>query len=232
MTLSRAIGLAVLLVIVFAFLPYLSPARAVGGFATTFYDLDAVAVSGQNGLSSLFAAPSIDDQGLVSFTGRTGGFNVFISDAPASYSSLNGSGTNNVISGNSQISVANQIITLETIIGLNQQLLRVWDGNATDTSTVVAGSTAAFNDFAAIRPNPSINNSLQPVFSAQAKTTFQTLLVTGTRTTTFNQTNLSHPLKPMIADDGRFVVRAGNTVTSPILLYPLNFLAPLIPAAL
>ncbi|MEK6299369.1 MAG: PKD domain-containing protein [Acidobacteriota bacterium] len=226
MKIGRPIGFAAVVVIVFAALPYLLLVRAVGGFATTFYDLDVVAVSGQNGLTSLFAAPSINDQGLVSFTGKTGGFNVFISAAPASYTSLNGGGTNNVISGNSQISIANQIITLETIIGLNQQLLRVWDGNATNTSTVVAGSTTAFNDFAAVRPNASINNGLQPVFSAQAKTTFQTLLVTGTRTTTFNQTNLPHPLKPMIADDGHVIVRAGNTITSPILLYPLNLLAP------
>jgi uncharacterized repeat protein (TIGR01451 family) len=200
-------------------------------FSGKFYKLDVIAVDGQPGLTNLFAAPSINDKGAVSFVGRTGGFNVHISDTPGTFRTLNPGGTVNPISGSSQITNTNQIVALETITGLNQQLLRIWDGNTTNSSTVVAGSTAAFNDFARILPNPSINNNGRPAFSAQERNTFQQLMVAGTRTTGFNQVNLAHPLKPMVADDGRVVVRGGNLAASPILLYPANLGAPVIIAS-
>ncbi len=227
MSFRRTLTLVIALLVGSALFTYLTnTGQAQGGPATSFYDLDVIAVSGQNNLMTLFTAPSINGKGVVSFAGRTtgGGFNVFLSDAPGAYHSLNPGGTNRAISGNTQISTSNQIVALESIIGLGQQELRVWDGNTLNTSTPVAGSSTAFNDFAAILPNPSMNNTLQPAFSAQAKTTFTHQLVTGTRTTAFNTTNIPLTFKPMIADDGQVVVRAGNTITSPIVLYQFNLI--------
>ncbi|MEK6302532.1 MAG: hypothetical protein AABO41_17615 [Acidobacteriota bacterium] len=227
MNFKKRITLAVLATALFASITFVEQrTQAQAGAATSFYDLDVIAVSGQNNLVSLFAAPSINEKGIVSFVGNTGGNNIFTSESPGTYRRLNPGGTVNVFAGNSQIADNNQIVALETIVGLNQQLLEVWDGNTEDIRVVVAGSSTFFNDFAAIRPNPSMNNNGLPVFSAQAKVTFQTRLVTGTRQGFFNQLALPHPLKPMIADDGEVIVRAGNTITSPITMYQFNLTMP------
>jgi len=69
----------------------------------------------------------------------------------------------------------------------------------------------------------SINNNGDIVFAARTGT--QNFLVTPKilrelpERSSFNQsTPLSIPLRPMIADNGRVVVRAGNKTTDPILL--------------
>lgn len=78
MTLTRKLPQVILAAIILgSFIFLLSASQAAGGYAKTFYDLDVVAVNGQNGLTSLFAGPSINDRGNVSFVGRTGGSSVF-----------------------------------------------------------------------------------------------------------------------------------------------------------
>jgi hypothetical protein len=69
-----------------------------------FYKLDVIAASNEAPLTSVLAAPSINDNGVVSFIGQTtGGQNhVFISTALGSYSSVN-TGTNLPLANNSQI---------------------------------------------------------------------------------------------------------------------------------
>ncbi len=163
----------------------------------------------------------------MSFIGASsgGGNNVFISQALGTYTTLSSGGINNALAGNCQINNSKQVAVLENV-GAQQQL-RIWDGNVVDTSIVAAGSTPAFNDFARIHPNPSINNSpnnsRQVAFSGQAKVTFTNLLITGLRTDpSFNQTSLLPSLYPMLADNGTLVVRAGNSATSPIRLYNYN----------
>lgn len=226
MKLTRGLITAILAVVILvSFACLFSTSEAAGGYANTFYELDVIAINGQNGLTSLFAGPSINDKGNVSFVGRTGGSSVFISTAPGSYTDLLPGGTVNPYAGSCQIANTNQVVIQETITGLNQQLLRVFDGNTVNTSVVVAGASPAFNDFNAIRPNAAINNNGLPVFSAVEKITLRQLMVTGTRTTAFNQVQIAHTLKPMAADDGRVVVRNGNTGVSPIVLYNANLAA-------
>lgn len=227
MSFKKSITLMVFLTALFASITFVERrGQAQAGPAISFYDLDVIAVSGQNNLTLLFPAPSINDKGIVSFVGRTTGNHILISESPGTYRRLNPGGVTNTFGGNSQITNANQIVALETITGLNQMLLEVWDGNTEDIREVVAGASNAFNDFFAIRPNPSMNNNNLPAFSAQANGSFQTRIVTGTRQTAFNQLFLPHPIKPMIADNGQVIVRAGNTGTSPIVLYQFNLTSP------
>ncbi|MEK6303911.1 MAG: BACON domain-containing carbohydrate-binding protein [Acidobacteriota bacterium] len=195
-----------------------------------FYKLDVIAASNEAPLASVLAAPSINDGGVVSFIGTTtgGGKNVFVSNAVGTYTSLNAPGSNNTFLGNCQINNSKQIAVVENV-GLNQQL-RIWDGNTTNTSIVAAGSTAAFNDFARIFPNPSLNNSpnnsRQLAFSGQAKTTFTALLITGIRTDpSFSQTPQNATPAPMLSDNGTLIVRAGSLSTNPIRLYNYNLAA-------
>ncbi|MFL6579242.1 MAG: hypothetical protein ACJ8G2_00745 [Burkholderiales bacterium] len=72
-----------------------------------------------------------------------------------------------------------------------------------------ANGAGPFNDFAAIRPHPSLNNNGQVTFSGQEKITFSNILITGIRPT-FSKAALAQPVQPMIADNGNVVVRAGN----------------------
>lgn len=202
-------------------------AQAPSIISGKFYKFDVIAASNEAPLASILAAPSINDNGVVSFIGTSsgGGNNVFISQALGTYTGLSSGGINNALAGNCQINNSKQVAVLENV-GAQQQL-RIWDGNAVDTSIVAAGSTAAFNDFARLFPNPSLNNSpnnsRQVAFSGQAKITFTNLLITGLRTDPgFSQTSLLPSLYPMLADNGTLVVRAGNSATSPIRLYNYN----------
>lgn len=228
MSYKKNITLIVFVTALFALITFVERrSQAQSTPATSFYDLDVIAVSGQNGLSAfLFPAPSINDKGIVSFVGKTVGNHIIVSESPGTHRRLNPGGITNSFGGNTQITNANQIIALETISGLNQMLLESWDGNTQDVRTVVAGASSAFNDFFVIRPSPSMNNNDLPAFAAQANGSLQTRLVTGTRQTAFNHVILPHPLKPMIADNGLVVVREGNTGTSPIVLYQFDLVTP------
>lgn len=229
MTLKRLVTLSSVLLALLA-LPLVTKrteAQAPSIVSGKFYKFDVIAASNEAPLTIVFAAPSINDNGVVSFIGQTNGAqnNVFISTALGTYSSINAPGTNNVLEGNCQINNSKQIAVVERVGA--QRLLRIWDGNTTDTSIVAAGSTAGFNDFAQIFPNPSVNNSpnnnRQLAFSGQQRITFTNLLITGLRTDpSFNQTSLPFFLYPMLADNGTLVVRAGNLATSPIRLYNYN----------
>jgi len=83
MNFKKRITLAVLATALFASITFVEQrTQAQAGAATSFYDLDVIAVSGQNNLVSLFAAPSLNEKGIVSFIGNTGGNNIFTSESP------------------------------------------------------------------------------------------------------------------------------------------------------
>lgn len=63
MKLTRGLITAVLAVVILvSFACLFSTSEAAGGYANTFYELDVIAINGQNGLTSLFAGPSINDK--------------------------------------------------------------------------------------------------------------------------------------------------------------------------
>ena len=203
--------------------PYVSQAQAPPNiFSGKFYKFDVIAASNESPLESVLAAPSINDNGVVSFVGATAGplNQILVSDAPAFWRSIRQTGLS--IGGDTQINNSNQIVALDTIVGLNQMVLRIWDGNTTNSSTIAAGANggAGLNDFARIFADQSLNNSGQLAFSGQQRITFTNLLITGLRTDpNFSQTPLAAGLHPMLADTGDLVVRAGSLTTSPIRMY-------------
>lgn len=223
-----------------AVLLYLSPigwAQSTPIISGRFYRFDVIAVDGTPGLTQVFQAPSINEQGAVSYVGRnTGaGGGIYVSKnsgvSPVLINpGLAGSPTRVVI-GSSQINNSNQVLTKEndTSTTPQQQFLRRSDGNTTNSSVIVtaANGTAGFNDWDDIWNGITLNNNNQAAWNAR-KATDLNKLVTGFRPT-FSQINLTgaaNSLRPMVADDGRVVVRAGGTATDPILLYAYALTTP------
>ncbi len=209
------------------FLPSGSRAQAT---SDKFYQLDVVATIGQSSLTDIYSGPSINDQGAVAFVGKTTASAVFVSDGPGALRNITPTpNATTFFGGTVQINNSKQVVTqhLVSTTSPQQHYLHIRDGNGVNPAVVAAAANGAgtFNDFAAIRPNPSLNNSGQVVFSGQEKLTFNNILVTGVRPT-FNKTPMAQPVQPMIADGGNVVVRGGNTSTSPILLYNYNLTAP------
>lgn len=202
-----------------------------------FYKFDVIAVDGTPSLTNVFAAPSINDNGAVSYVGRTTGFGgaVYVSQnlnsTPLQINPSLASNPNRIVTGFTQITNGNQVITKEndTATTPQQQFLRRFNGNVQNSSVIIAAANGAggFNDFDDIWVGVGLNNVDQAVWNAR-KVSNNNHLVTGFRPT-FNQVtllNASNTLRPMVADDGRVVVRAGGLTTDPILLYPYNLTSP------
>lgn len=214
----------------------LAPALAEGQevISGKFYRFEVVGRAGLGEVTSVLAGgPSVNDLGQVAFAAQSSGFNaVFVSDLGAAaprkvaqqnvFSFLGGIKINN-----SQHVIALDQSSIPEPSGFRRQYLR--DYNAAPPgpypSTLIAGATdPSFNDFRQIRFEASLNNAGQPAFSAlrylvTPPGATMNALVTGTRLAGLNRTDLAHPLRPMIADDGRVVVRAGAASSSPIRLY-------------
>lgn len=223
-----------------AVLLYLSPigwAQSTQIISGRFYRFDVIAVDGTPGLTQVFQAPSINEQGAVSYVGRnTGaGGGIYVSKnsglSPVLINPGLAGSPNRIVIGPSQINNSNQVLTKEndTSTTPQQQFLRRSDGNTTNSSVIVtaANGTPGFNDWDDIWNGITLNNSNQAAWNAR-KTTDLNKLVTGA-TPTFSQVNLpgaANSLRPMVADDGRVVVRAGGTATDPILLYAYALTTP------
>ena len=212
-------------------------AQSVQVISGKFYKFDVIAVDGQPTLTSVFPAPSINDNGAVSYVGRTppAGGAVYVSanlnSAPLQLNPALGGNSNRILIGNTQITNGNQVITKESVTNTTpqQQFLRRFNGNVQDSSVIIAAANGVggFNDFDDIWVGIALNNADQAAWNAR-KGGNNNFLVTGFRPT-FSQlllSNASNTLRPMVADDGRVVVRAGGLTTDPILLYPYNLGAP------
>jgi uncharacterized repeat protein (TIGR01451 family) len=194
-----------------------------------FYKLDILATNTQLGIANLFPGASINDNGVVSFTGTSG---LFTADGITPVRTIrlgNYIGATQI--NNNNLLIARQLITNPGPPSQTYQFLSRFDTNQpTSPATVMAGVLApGFNDFADISASSfGLNNNGQPVFSATALNNTDRQLVTGIRTT-FNRQTLSNTaltIQPMIADNGNVVVRAGNTNTSPIRMYSNNLTNP------
>jgi conserved repeat domain len=231
MNLRRVLFVLIVLTIVFSSVQFfLRHTNAQAGPAPPlFYDLDVVAVNGQNGLTGLFAAPSINDKGVVAMSGRTTGGAILISDLVGSSHNIipNLANPTRFFSGPVQIDNNNNVLSQEFVSGTSPAInfLRRSDGNGINLSTVIYGANGTgLNDFDAISPNPSTNNVNQVAFNATIGSS-TTNLITGVTRPAFNRAQLANSgasLRPMIADDGRVVVQAGGATTDPILLYENN----------
>jgi len=178
-----------------------------------FYRFDLLASNSSLGVAQLFNGPSINDNGVVAFTGTN-----FL------YTADGINPVRNVFSGPFQNNVHinnNKLVMTYSFATPNVHFLRRFDTSVNPaTSTIVAAiNPPTFNDFATIYPSSSLNNSGQPVFSALTGSNPQ--LITGVRPTFSNLTIAGSGsfLRPAIADNGSIVARAGSNSNAPIRLY-------------
>lgn len=233
MSFRRVIGLLAVVAIVSVIIAT-RVSRAQSGptiISGKFYKLDIVAAVGQQSLADIFASPSINSTGIVSFVGTTSNAangQIFASNVPGPFRSISFSGA---FSGNVQINNVNQVVTLNTITSTSppRNYLRRWDANATNSSVIIATAREPINptDFDQIYGSPTINGSNQAAFNARRGATTNEL-ATGS-TPTFSEApylNAAGTLRPMVADDGRVVVRTGGRGSDAILFYNYNLTSP------
>ncbi|HUT09612.1 MAG TPA: hypothetical protein VMY42_03885 [Thermoguttaceae bacterium] len=107
-----------------------------------FYDFDVLAQTGQNGLTSIENAVSINDSGKVAFVAeRAEGQSVFVADnggsAPTVVSFANPS-IDRSYGREVQINNNNQVAAQDRLAGNPMgTLTRIWDGNTTGSNTVI-----------------------------------------------------------------------------------------------
>lgn len=224
MTLRRIVVSFLLTVSITALLFFLQGSRAQTGptsFSGKFYKLDVIAANGQGGIVNVFGGPSVNDSGLVALSGSvTGGIGLFTGDGITPLRTIRAtSGT--FFSGFVQISNSKLLIAQSSTTAGSLFLSRFDTSQATSPATIIAGANATgFNDFNSIYPPSSLNNNAQAAFAALNGANSN--LVTGIRPT-FSQQTLPNAaasnLRPMVADDGQVIVRAGGLSTHPIRLY-------------
>lgn len=237
---ALSLSLGTLIVISFVIVTHLSHAQSgptvISGKT---YRFDIVAEAGQGSLTDVSQSPSLNDKGVVAFTGVTAAGNgIYLSDVSgATLRNITSAFTSpsRVFTPSSQINNTNQVVAHDRLTDASglHHLLRRWDGSPMNPqpSFIIAGANfVGFNDFDVIYPFAGINNNNQAAFNAQKKTgpTTTEELVTGSRPS-FNRLplpNAAAALRPMVADDGRVVVRAGGLTTHPILLYQYNLTSP------
>ena len=238
---NRALSLSLgTLIVCFVIVTHLSHAQSgptvISG---RFYRFDVIAAAGQGGLTNVSQSPSLNENGVVAFTGvTTSGNSLFLSDVsgatPRNISSLFMAPTR-LFTPSPQINNTNQVVAQDLFADAqgNHYLLRRWDGSPMNPQPafIIAGANLqGLNDFNAIYSFAGINNNNQAAFNAQKVVGQQTeeRLVTGSRPN-FNQLvlpNAAAALRPMVADNGTVVVRAGGLSTHPILMYQYNLTSP------
>jgi hypothetical protein len=206
----------------------------------SFYQYEVVAQAGQANSVGIFSGfgtgPSINENGTVAFVGQVqNNSGQALGDTP--FIGEIGSGTATAVApsflspsrtfGNAlQINDANQVATQDRFAGSPPfYYLRVWNGNQQNTFTLVAQSSKT--GFQAVLGNPAIDFSNDVAFSALNQTFSGVLVKASPPYTQLNQVTMTTPLSPLIADNGYTVARAGNTNTSPIMLYGPNLTSPI-----
>lgn len=218
---------------------------------SNFYQYQIIAKTGDEDIQDLGNRTSINDEGVVAFTGDLddsvfGGNAVFVGDgssltdiAPASVLSSRRFGTA------IQINNAGQVVAAWTQSN-GISAIRLFESNSINTFETIAtggGSQSGFNypfDYFSILPLTSVNNSGESVFPVfDEEFSFDPivgasfglgddLLVTAPKPPTDDFNTLSLPvnpvtLRPMIADNGNVIVKLGNEDNSPIILYDNDF---------
>lgn len=175
---TQALGLSlgILILISFVILTQLSHAQSgptvISG---KFYRFDVVATPTPGGLTDVSQSPSINDNGVVAFTGVTAAGNgIYLSDVSgAALRNITSSltATNRFFTSTPQINNSNRVVAHERLVDAQiRHLLRRWDGSVMNPqpSVIIAGANfVGFNDFDVIYPFAGINNNNQAAFNAQ-----------------------------------------------------------------
>jgi hypothetical protein len=207
-----------------------------------FYQLDVVAESGQDGLTGMGDNVSLNDDGTVAFVGQTAsplpvGEGVFvrrISDAAPINITPGFQSSTRVFGRAVQINNNNQVAARDRTTGSPPpSLVRIWNADSPGSFTTVARGGFASDPFNSVLAFPSLNNNvtatstsgaLNYVFGSLANTTLADLLVTPNAipvTTLITTRNEIFRViqRPLIADDGKIIMRTGNLASDPIVLF-------------
>ncbi|MGD0182913.1 MAG: hypothetical protein ABSC15_24130 [Terriglobales bacterium] len=200
------------------------PACWIGNFyqyELVAYSGESVQVGNENATFTGFGiSPSINENGTVAFVGQ-----VDVSGVPFGDTLFFGNPGSTALTAVApdfldsertfddavQINDSNQIVAQDRFSGAPPSTyLRVWDGNSSNSFTLVAEATGSTHDkFAAVLTDPTINSTNSVTFSALDKN-FNGLLVDANPPySQLYQVQLTGPLRPLIAGNGASVVRAG-----------------------
>jgi hypothetical protein len=205
-----------------------------------FYQYEIVAQTGETvdvgTLTGFGIYPSINENGTVAFVGQVSsgsgqllGDTLFFGAAGSSAVTTvapNFLSTSRSFDDAVQINDNNQIAAVDEFSGSPPNFyLRIWDGNNPGSETDVATATGPTSGrkLQAVLTEATVNIANGVAFSALDHDFKPILIATSPPYSQMNQTQANAPLRPMIADDGSAVFRAGNTNTSPIVL-TLNYL--------
>jgi hypothetical protein len=198
------------------------------------YTYEIIAKTGQSVGAFTFSGMgnnvSINDSGKVAFVGQLGssGEGVFIGDGSTSPSNITvGFQSSTRVFGSSvQINNTNQVLARDRVSGSPPpSLVRIWDGNSTSFFTTIARGGLPGNPYDSVFTQPSFNNnasSANPnpvVFTALRGATQYMATPINVAAQTYNEVAMPGSLRPMMADTGNIVVRAGSTSASPVQLY-------------
>ena len=210
------------------------PHAQAPNIAGKFYEYKLIAASGNtpssapSPLTGMGNNPSINSLGLVAFVGQFAtGEGIVVGDGLTPTKLINPgflSGTR-VFGRAVQVNDKNKVLANDRVSGAPPTYFeRLWD-TTTGAFTVVARGGSTF-PFDAVFNQSSVNTNGDTVFGALLGA--QTLLVSVQANGTLKQIVLPNNslARPMIADNGKIVVRFGNTVNSPIFVYPPDLSAP------
>lgn len=201
------------------------PLLARNAAADQPYTFDIIAQVGQGSpqLTGFRDGASINDLGFVAFTGLySDGSGLFRGDGLSDPFNLNPSYSHSsarTFSRGMQLTNDNRIVAYERWTALSPvgTYVRTWTDSGF-TTLARGGGAGTPPDYDVLNDYPSINNLGQTVFSGTTNsvTYLTTPGISGFNTVSFTG---SFALKPMIADDGSIVARAGQNAASPIVLY-------------
>ncbi len=197
-----------------------------------FYEYQIIAKIGDEGIQDLGNRTSINDEGVVAFTGDLdtstfGNNTVFV----GSGSSLtNVAKLSNLISSTRKFSTPVQINNAGQVIAgwtsqSNSEIILFDSQNLANADKVAGGGVGIF-DFGFVLPLASVNNSGESVFTGYSDSNLtNSLLITASdklRSLPLPPNVNPVTLQPIIADNGNFVVKFGTKDNPPVLLFDNN----------
>lgn len=172
--------------------------------------------------------PPLNDIGDVAFAGKlNGGGAVFIGDGPGRYWQLlpNFNQSNHIFGGTVVINNQKQVIAHETVTGTSPlvNILRLIDGNTTNSSTIIAAANLyQYDDYDQLYPTGlSLNDDYNEVGWIGRLGQQTTILGTGVRPN-FNERVLRSTggtPRPVRSVTGYTVTRVGNLATDDLMVY-------------
>lgn len=187
------------------------------------YTFKVIAKTGEAGLTALGRSPSINDQGVVAFTGMANGISsLFVVDANNTRTNLSGGRADRFFDETVQINNRNLILatdrTTAGVYNTGLGFVRLWNASSPGSAITVASAGSAGDRYTGIMPGGTVDNSVNHnvVFVALHNNN-AVLVPPNLQEIGINPDSL--PSRAMLSDFGRFVVRLGDANAPYIGLY-------------